>query len=297
MKKTFIYLAMAAFAVVGFTACGSDDDDYVAPKYDVELPLPQSAASAVAFDEIQGMTSKGKALEDIIFTETGNAIVNVAGDYVTSQYTYANGIYTLAGAVTGTVKDLRTKGTTSEDTNIQLNITVIINGVTYTFTGDAAADRETATELLNNTDLNNICRKWTFKNMSLALSGDVSMMKTYQSGDLSQLGKDANDNGAGLTQDELAELNKTILSLEFTKSGRLLLTYREGGKDVTQCATWTSSDFLTFVIQEISEANKFIDANSKVEVAYNAVGGCTITFFTKIKGTKNYDAQLIINLI
>ena len=297
MKKTFIYLAMAAFAVVSFTACGSDDEDYVAPKYEVTLPLPQNAESAVAFDEIKGMTSNGKALQDITFTETGNAIVNVGDKYVTSKYTYASGVYTLTGAVKGTVKDLVTKGTSSEGTNLAINIEVIIDGVTYTFTGNAEADRETATELLTNTDLNNICRLWTFKNMSLSLSGDVSMMKVYESGDLSQLGKDANDNGANLTADESAELNKTILSIEFTKSAKLFFTYKEGGQSVTQCASWTSSDFQNFLIKEISEGNKFIDKNSKIQVVFNANGGCTVTFFTKITGSKNYDAQLIVNLI
>jgi len=132
--------------------------------------------------------------------------------------------------------------------------------------------------------------------MSLSLSGDVSMMKTYENGDLSQLGVDANENGANLTADELAELNKTVLSIEFTKSMKLFLTYKENGKEVTQCASWSSSDFKDFLVKEISEANKFIDQNSTIQVVYNNAGGCTITFFTTIKGSKNYDAQLIINL-
>lgn len=296
MKKSFILVALAALAVVCFTACGSDEDDYVAPKYNVTLPLPQNAADAVSFQDIKGMTSAGASLAGVTFTETGNAIVEVAGKYVTAAYTVANGVYTLTGAATGTIKDLTTKGTTTENTNISINITVTVDGQSYTFNGDADADKETATELTNNTDLNNICRKWTLKNMSLALTGGVSMMKVYQSGDLSQLGKDANDNGAGLTEDELAELNKTVQSIEFTKTGKLFLTYRENGQDITQCATWTSSDFTSFLIKEISEANKFIDKNSTIQVAFNGNNGCTITFNTKITGNKNYDAQLIINL-
>lgn len=297
MKKTFIYLSMAAFAVIGFTSCGSDDADFVPPTYEVELPLPQNAENAVSYDEIKGMTTNGKTLEDITFTETGNAVVKVGDKYVTSKYTYADGVYTLTGAVNGTVREVAVRGTSSENTNISIDIEVIIDGATYHFTGDTEADRETATELLTNTDLNNICRVWTVKNMSLSLSGDVSMMKTYDSGDLSQLGKDANENGADLTQDELAELNKTVVSFEFTKTGKLFLTYKENGKEITQCASWTSTDFMDFLINEISEANKFIDANSKILVVYNAAGGCTITFFTEIKGSKHYKAQLIVNLV
>ena len=242
------------------------------------------------------MTTAGKKLAGITFTEDGNAIAEVDGKFVAGTYTYAAGTYTLAGNIRGTVNDVTTKGTSTENANLSINITVTIDGQTYTFNGNAQADRETATELLTNVDLNNICRSWTVKNMSLSLSGDVSMMKTYESGDLSQLGVDANENGANLTADELAELNKTVLSIEFTKSMKLFLTYREKGQNVTQCASWTSSDFKEFLVKEISEANKFIDQNSTIQVVFNNAGGCTITFFTTIKGSKNYDAQLIINL-
>ena len=266
------------------------------PTYNVELPLPENAANAVAFEEIKGMTTAGKKLAGITFTEDGNAIAEVDGKFVAGTYTYAAGTYTLAGNIRGTVNDVTTKGTSTENANLSINITVTIDGQTYTFNGNAQADRETATELLTNVDLNNICRSWTVKNMSLSLSGDVSMMKTYENGDLSQLGVDANENGANLTADELAELNKTVLSIEFTKSMKLFLTYKENGKEVTQCASWTSSDFKEFLVKEISEANKFIDQNSTIQVVYNNAGGCTITFFTTIKGSKNYDAQLIINL-
>ena len=296
MKKTFILIAVAALTALSFTACGSDDADYVPPTYNVELPLPENAANAVAFEEIKGMTTAGKKLAGITFTEDGNAIAEVDGKFIAGTYTYAAGTYTLAGNIRGTVNDVTTKGTSTENANLSINITVTIDGQTYTFNGNAQADRETAIELLTNVDLNNICRSWTVKNMSLSLSGDVSMMKTYENGDLSQLGVDANENGANLTADELAELNKTVLSIEFTKSMKLFLTYKENGKEVTQCASWTSSDFKEFLVKEISEANKFIDQNSTIQVVFNNAGGCTITFFTTIKGSKNYDAQLIINL-
>ena len=296
MKKTFILIAVAALTALSFTACGSDDADYVPPTYNVELPLPENAANAVAFEEIKGMTTAGKKLAGITFTEDGNAIAEVDGKFVAGTYTYAAGTYTLAGNIRGTVEDVTTKGTSTENANLSINITVTIDGQTYTFNGNAQADRETAIELLTNVDLNNICRSWTVKNMSLSLSGDVSMMKTYENGDLSQLGVDANENGANLTADELEELNKTVMSIEFTKSMKLFLTYKENGQNVTQCASWTSSDFKEFLVKEISEANKFIDQNSTIQVVYNNAGGCTITFFTTIKGSKNYDAQLIINL-
>ena len=295
MKKTFIFMAMAAFAAVCFTACGSDDDDYVAPKYNVELPLPQNAGDAVAFEKIKGMDK----LTGITFTEAGNAIVEVAGKFVSAKYTVANSVYTLTGAAKGTVKRqafANSRGTATTDATITIDLEVIVDGQSYNFNGDATANQQTATELLNNVDLNNICRKWNFKDMALSLSGQVSMMKIYQSGDLSQLGKDANDNGAGLTADELAQLNKTIVSLEFTKTGKLFFIYKENGKEITECATWNSSDFLNFIVDKISDANKFIDKNSKIQVVYSANGGCTISFFTKITGSKTYDAQLTVNL-
>jgi hypothetical protein len=300
MKKTFILAAMAVAVVLGFTACGSDDEDYVAPKHDVELPLPNNAAEAVSFEEIENMTSAGKELAGITFTETGNAIVEVSGKFISANYTFANGIYTLTGAAKGTVANnayAKSRGTTSDPTTITINLEVIVDGQSYNFNGDAAADVQTATEMLKNVNLNNICRKWNFKDMSLSLDGDVKMMKVYQSGDLSQLGKDANENGAGLTYNELAELNKTVVSIEFTKTGKLFITYKENGKEITVCATWDSSSFEDFRIGEISDANKFLKNGSKITVIYNATGGCTMSFFTEITGSKNYKAELTINLV
>ena len=171
MKKTFILIAVAALTALSFTACGSDDADYVPPTYNVELPLPENAANAVAFEEIKGMTTAGKKLAGITFTEDGNAIAEVDGKFVAGTYTYAAGTYTLAGNIRGNVKDVTTKGTSTENANLSINITVTIDGQTYTFNGNAQADRETATELLTNVDLNNICRSLTVKDMSLSLSG------------------------------------------------------------------------------------------------------------------------------
>jgi hypothetical protein len=308
MKKTFILAAMAAAVALGFTACGSDDDDYVAPKRDVVLDLPTNAQNAVAFEDILDddaapFKSKdgAKILEGITFTETGNAVAEIDGDYVVGKYTAKDGIYTMTGNIRGTVKTYQvTKGTSSVDATIEIDFTIIINGQEYNFSGDADANKQTATELTKNNDLNNVCRKWNFKDMGLTLYGDVSMSKTYTTGDLSQLGKDANDNGAGLTIDELGKLNKTIVSFEFTKSGKLYLTYKENGKEVAECASWDSKNFEDFTINEISDANKFIKDGSKIKVVYNGAGGCTLTFYTKIgdksKGEKVYEAYLTVNL-
>ena len=298
MKKTFSLAAMAAAVALGFTACGSDDDDYVAPKHDVVLPVPTSAKNAVAFDQMvdtngNPIKSGGKTLKGITFTETGNAVAEIDGDYVVGKYTAKDGIYTLSGSVKGIVKDLTTRATGDADLTIQVEIT--IDGQTYNFTGDADANRHVI-ENMSNTALNNICRKWNFKDMSLSLDGDVKMLKVYQSGDLSQLGKDANENGAGLTIDELGKLNKTVLGFEFTRSGKLYLTYKEAGKEVTECASWDSKNFEDFVINNVTNPNKFISNGSKISIIYNANGGCTITFFTNITGSKNYKAELTINL-
>ncbi len=307
MKKTFILAAMAAAVALGFTACGSDDDDYVAPKRDVVLPLPANAQSAAAFEDLLDadkapITSKdgNKILEGITFTETGNAVAEIDGDYVVGKYTLSGNEYTLTGDIKGRFIDKLTRGTSSEDTKVSIDVEITLNGVTYKFSGDANANKATATELTNNTDLNNVCRKWNFKDMGLTLYGDVSMSKTYTTGYLRQLGKDANDNGAGLTDSELAKLDKTVLGFEFTKSGKLFLTYQEEGKSVTECASWDSKNFEDFTIDEISDANKFIKDGSKIKVIYNGAGGCTLTFYTKIgdksKGEKVYEAYLTINL-
>ena len=302
MKKTFILAAMAAVVALGFTACGSDDDDYVAPKRDVVLPLPANAQSAVAFDIKKETPIKcgDKKLEGITFTETGNAVAQVDGDYVVGKYNLNGNEYELTGAIRGTVKDLMTKAPSSEPDKVSINVEITLNGQTYNFSGNADTNKQTATELTNNTALNNICRKWNFKDMGLTLYGDVSMSKTYTTGYLRQLGKDANDNNAGLTDSELAKLDKTVLGFEFTKSGKLFLTYQEEGKSVTECASWDSKNFEDFTIDEISDANKFIKDGSKIKVVYNGAGGCTLTFYTKIgdksKGEKVYEAYLTINL-
>ena len=93
-----------------------------------------------------------------------------------------------------------------------------------------------------------------------------------------------------------SKLKDEFGELEFTKTGKLFFIYKENGKEITESATWNSSDFLNFIVDEISDANKFIDKNSKIQVAYSANGACTISFFTKITGSKTYDAQLTVNL-
>ena len=190
MKKTFILAAMAAVVALGFTACGSDDDDYVAPKRDVVLPLPANAQSAVAFDIKKETPIKcgDKKLEGITFTETGNAVAQVDGDYVVGKYNLNGNEYELTGAIRGTVKDLMTKAPSSEPDKVSINVEITLNGQTYNFSGNADTNKQTATELTNNTALNNICRKWNFKDMGLTLYGDVSMSKTYTTGYLRQLG-------------------------------------------------------------------------------------------------------------
>lgn len=301
MKKTFFYLAMAACVTAGFVACGSDDEDYVAPKIDVELPLPAFAAEAQSFDNIANVVSSNAetALTGINFTEAGKAILEIAGDYYGYDYAVANGVYTLLenGRAIGTVQETTARGTTSESTTLVITLTITIDGVTYSFNSDnAEANKVTAVEMISNTNLNNIARTWTVKSMALALDGDVSMMKRYENGDLSQLAKDANENGAGLTADELAELNKTFNSIEFTKYGKFFINYTENGKENILAADWTSVNFEDFNISKFSEDNKFIGKGSSIDVAFNEAGGCLFTFNTTITGSKRYNAQLSVVL-
>ena len=299
MKKTFFYFAMAACVSAGFVACGSDGDDYVAPKVEVQLPLPEYASEAVSFDNIAEVESSGAELESINFTEGGKAILEIDGDYYSYDYEVANGTYTIKenGRSIGTVRETTARGVSSQGTAIEINISVTIGGVTYSFnSADAAANKVTASEMIGNTNLNNVARSWTVKTMALALDGDVSMMKRYDSGDLSQLAKDANENGAGLTADEVAQLNKTFNGVEFTKYGKLFINYTEQDKTHIVSVDWSSSDFENFLVKAISENNKFISNGSSIEVAFNEAGGCLFTFKTTIRGNKTYNAQLSVVL-
>ena len=149
---------------------------------------------------------------------------------------------------------------------------------------------------MTNKNLNNLARTWTVKSMALALDGDVSMMKRYDSADLAQVAKDANENGAGLTPDEVAELNKVIKSVEFCKNGKFYINYTEGGKDQLWAAEWASVNFEDFNIQQFTGENKFITNGSRIDVEFNEAGGCLFTFKTTITGSKRYDAQLSIVL-
>ena len=299
MKKIFYYFAMAACVTLSITACGSDDEDYVAPKVTVELPLPAYASEALSYDDIAGVTSAGTPLNGVNFTEGGKAILEIGGEYYAFDYTLANGLYTLTdnGKAIGTVKENISRGVTSEGTTIEISINVTINGVTYSFnSANAAANKVTASEMISNTNLNNIARTWELKSMALALDGDVSMMKRYDNGDLSQLAKDANENGAGLTPDEMAELYKVIKSIEFCKNGKFYICYQENGQEKIVAAEWSSVTFENFNIKEFSEVNKFINSDSSIDVVFNEVGGCLFTFKTTIMGSKRYNAQLSVAL-
>lgn len=301
MKKTLFYFAIAACLSVGFVACGSDDEDYVAPKIEVELPLPTYAAEAQSFDNIVNVVSSvtDTPLTGISFTEAGKTILELGGNYYSYDYTVANGVYTLLenGRTIGTVKEITARGTSSEATTLEIIINVTIDGVTYSFnSNDADANKVTANEMTSNTNLNNVARTWTVKSMALALDGDVSMMKRYDNGDLSQLGRDANENGADLSADELAELNKTFNSIEFTKYGKFFINYTENGKANILAADWASVNFENFNITNFSEDNKFIGSGSSIDIAFNEAGGCLFSIKTTITGRKTYNAQLSVVL-
>ena len=148
----------------------------------------------------------------------------------------------------------------------------------------------------------NICRTWTVVQMNITLDGDVDLAMTETSGNMKRFADEAQKQGADLTDDELAELNKTFKSISLDKNGLLSIEYYENSdKSVSsQACSWSWTDEAVQKLQLRKRdgstfGNKFLSDDTNIKADFNPTGA-TFTLDTEIKGSKNYKVTLTIVL-
>ena len=289
---------------VCYTSCGSDDE-VTTPPVPETLPEPVYAAKAASFTLTESVVaSNGATLKNVIFTEAGKAafvIETADGSQKSAVYdveSVEGGTYTIKGV--GTVTSSTTRSSAS--TTLNVTVTIVIDGVTYTFTtSDPVAARMAYDQVTGGNALDKIARSWTVQSLFLTLEGDVSLSKLEQSGNLEVFMLEARKRDAGLTKDEEEQLKKTVKGFTLDKAGNFIIEYAENadGSSYSEVCTWSWNGSRTdqFKMDMGTDmGNKFLSNSSIVNVEFNAAGGCTFSMNTEIKGSKNYRANLIVVL-
>jgi len=315
MRKNFFYMAVALCVAISNVSCGGDDDtDGLPPSSgQVELPVPPTAGQAAAYvipaDAVTSAGNSAASLVGIHFTESGKAIFEVSSagklEFVTYNAKLEGARYVVtddAGQQVGTVTDAATKGTSG--TTIDIEITIYVPGIgTVVFhPASPVAVQKVVAAFASTSATANICRTWTVTQMNITLDGDVDLVMLENSGNLERFADEAQRQGAGLTDKEMAELRKTFKGITLDQNGLFSIEYYENGSNsiTSEACTWywtdEASQALKLQLRERSLfGNKFLSDNTTIKADFNPTGA-SFTLNTVIEGSKRYKATLTIVL-
>jgi hypothetical protein len=305
MKKAFYYFSAVALVAMCALSCSSSDDEdepFVSPKTTLDKPADADKAAAFEIPSNAVTSTSGESLEGFNITESGKAILKVNTDkgvkYVTYDAKIDGGTYTLYknNVLKGTIKSTKTRST--EATQLEINIEIEIDGVTISFNTSDPVDADMVWNVISSGDnLDNIARTWIIKEITMSLKGDVDCTVTEKSGNLKVLADKAQENEAGLTDEEYKELCKTVKAITLDKTGLFSIEYDEGQSEV---CSWkwgdSSQESVLLQLRDSELGNKFLNDGSKIAVKFYSTGIAHFVITTKITGTKKYDATLDITL-
>ena len=309
MNKKFFSFAVAACAALSFFACGSDGDDGNSPStpQQVVLTKPVYADKAASYTIDKGLIeSDGISLTAVNITESGKAILETTDGTGKKQYTTygvtINGeeyqMKDKAGQNVGTMSVKTTRSSTG--VTITVGVVIVLPGIG---TVEVKTDSPVVAQMVINSvasgvNTDNIARTWKVQQMKMTLEGDVSASLIENSGNLAVLAKEAQDRGAGLTAQEMAEFNKVISGLTIDKAGLFSLEYADGSSEACSWK-WTTAnqDQLNLQLRNSDFGNKFFSDDSTIDVQFFTNGGCQIKLVTNIKGNKNYKCTLTIAML
>lgn len=308
MKKTFIYLAMAACIAVCNISCGSDDDGAVGGSAKT-LPTPTYADKAAAFKISKDVVKNnaGASLTAMNFTESGKAFLEVTENdgskrYAAYNVTISGDTYTIMkdnGTKIGTVKSSVTRG--SQSATINVDITITIGNEIYVFqTNSAAADMQYES-MVGGDALDNIARTWTVKNMKLTLeSADPnfkSLSMTEQSGKLSAFVSEVEKRDTGFDSEDLDKLKKEIKSFTLDKTGLFTIEYVDGEVDAATWR-WNGGNYsnIALELKDSEMGNKFIQNNSSVNIEFSD-NLCKFTLTTTLEREGKQPFVATLNIV
>lgn len=314
MKKSIFFFAAAACLALCNVSCGSDDDGGNSGNTQVKLPQPTYAEQAATYTFDTGSAAKdpesGASLVGLNFTESGKAIVKVSTNsgkkYVTYDAKIEGNTYTITdnGKKIGEMQTLLAKAPTRTISSIPVKFDIEVSipelGKSFTFKADGITARKAIETYASTVNTVNIARTWKVEQMKLTLEGPTIKTPgsiTKNGGDLSQFVKEAQERGAGLTADEVAELNKTAVGLTLDKNGMFFIEYDEK----TEACSWKWADEnetqLRLDINDSEFGNRFYSEKSNVSVKFFASGVCNFTMQTTVTGNgRDYIATLLFVL-
>lgn len=305
MKKVGIFcFVMAAMATVCVTSCSKDDDgNKDSGKSNIETP--KYADQACTITPAEGIAlSNGDKINTIDLSESGKVYLekkNPDGKtiIVNGTYTVNNNVYTCKGKnFSGTIETEITRAT--QNLKVKVNITFIDedgNQVTPTVQDFVEAIKETSTP----TGDGDIVSTWKVRGLSVEVTGKDSKnagFKDFPSGDLNEIVKEAEAQGATLTDEEKADLNKTLEAVTF-RSDKVTFDYNTGESDVAKW-NWTNTNTCDEINIKFDAGmgNKFMVNDPSVSVEFNKEKKyMNITLDAKLQGSKDLNACLVIYLV
>ena len=283
MKKYFFHFALAAMTALCLTACGSDDDEDV--RVDpVNLPVPTNANHAAHYDLAHtlaatsttvGTIDDARDLKALDITESGKLLIELRKkdgslSYVMDDCTVNNNIVTVSGSkMKGTVTLQPASLTRATVVMLSISIEVTLpNGETLTYSyGDDTVEATTGNPVSIDQVIDYLCRTWKVTGAILDLKSKKKDIKAYEEFDsnangyfdLRQVREEALNQNMNLTNKDKEEFNRTVKSVTFTQSGRMVIEYTDHADDVAEWA-WAdaSKSAITIKLNGEDMGNKFI---------------------------------------
>ena len=309
MKKNIFYMAMAAFVAFANVACSSDDDN-ATENYTPTLPTPKYESEAVAYtipeteaDHITTSVPGAPAMTGVNITESGQAVFELDGGKTFKTYkitSISGNTYTLEN---GTIQKVTsamapTRGTST--VQLIINVTIELEGgqqCNYSTGNEAVSAQENKTAASDDIEAY-LCRTWTILGVTIEYQedGKQAVFREFDNGNLKEMADYANEQGAGLTANELAELNRNISEVVVDKNGLIVFNYSNRPSDAAQWS-WANSEKtqLRIKLKDSEMGNKFLSDNTTIDIAFKDTR-CVLKLKTRITGSKNYNVALALRL-
>lgn len=293
MKKSIYYFLMMLCMTLVNTSCSNDDGE--TPDYTVTLTTPEYASEAKAmsgFSIDATHTLGAPKLTAVHITESGEVVFELGDgeEYIVEGIESVNdGTYVLSGN-RGTI-------TVSGAANAKMSIHVTLTtaeGATLSYDADNINVNVT-TNLDNSEAMSNLCRTWIVLGIVIDIKGDVNAFREFEGGNLYEMALYANEQGAGLTADELQELNRNIESVIIEGTGLITFNYSNHASDAASWK-WNDDGTIKMTLKSSEMGNKYLNNKSTISVAYKDKR-CVLRLNTSVSDSKRYDTVLTLRLL
>ena len=239
MKKTIYYFLMMLCVTLVNVACSNDDGE--TPDYTVTLTTPKltSEAKAISGFSIEATHAPGAPrLTAVHITESGEAVFELDNgeQYIVEGIESVNGSAYVLNSGHGTITVSINRASAVKMT-IHVNLTAA-DGTALSYDADNI-DINVTTNLDGSEAMGNLCRTWIVRGIVIDLKGDVNAFRELEGGNLYEMATYANEQGAGLTDDEMQELDRDVENVIIEGTGLITFNYSNRASDA---ATWSWND-------------------------------------------------------